>query len=99
MIGFEQATTRSADRSSTVLIDLILRSTPSNRASEAVRDQVTFFMGAGQITVSGLLVWVVSLLAQRPDVLTKLLEELQAVLDGSPPRMRDMADLPYFDRS
>jgi cytochrome P450 len=85
------------DSQSTLLIDLILREAPAHRTSEAIRDQVTFFMGAGHITVSGLLVWAISLLAQHPDVLTKVTEELQINLGGAAPRTTDIANLRYLD--
>lgn len=94
----KQAAARTADSRGTLLVDLILRNAPSGRASEAVRDQVTFFMGAGHITVSSLLVWALSLLAQHPDVLTNLTEELRSVLGGSSPTMTDMPNLPHLDR-
>jgi cytochrome P450 len=94
----EQANARTADSRSNLLVDLILRSAPAARANETVRDQVTFFMGAGHITVSGLLVWAISLLAQHPDVLSNLAEELRSVLGGSPPAATDMPNLPCLDR-
>jgi cytochrome P450 len=94
----QQAAARTADSRSTLLVDLILRSAPAARASGAVRDQVTFFMGAGHITVSGLLVWAICLLARHPDVLSNLTGELRSVLRGSPPAMTDLPNLPCLDR-
>lgn len=93
----ERATARTADGESPLLIDLMLRSEPSGQASETVRDQVTFFMAAGHLTVSGALVWALSLLAKHTAVLAKLTEELQTVLGGSAPRMQDLPKLPYLD--
>lgn len=93
----EKAATRNIDGKSTLLIDLILRSTPAGRASETVRDQVSSFMGAGQVTVSGLLTWVITLLAKSRTALTKVTDEVKTVLGGSAPGITDMTKLTYLD--
>ncbi|HLJ91483.1 MAG TPA: cytochrome P450 [Candidatus Angelobacter sp.] len=91
------AAARNADGKSTLLVDLILRGAPASRANDTVRDQVTAFMGAGQVTVSSLLIWAISLLAQHPDVLSKVTEEVCTVLNGAAPLTTDMPRMPYLD--
>jgi cytochrome P450 len=93
----EQAVARTAGGGSTLLVDLMLRSERSARASQTVRDQVSFFMAAGHLTVSGALVWALSLLAKHPNVLAKLTDELRTVLGGSAPRIRDLPKLNYLE--
>jgi cytochrome P450 len=93
----EKAASRKADSNSTLLIDMILRSAPAGRANEMVRDQVVSFMGAGQVTVSGLLTWAITLLAKHPPVMEKVREEVQTILCGSAPSITDMPKLTYLD--
>ena len=93
----EKAASRKADSKSTLLIDMILRSAPAGRASETVRDQVVSFMGAGQVTVSGLLTWAITLLAKHRPVLEKVSEEVRTILRGSAPSITDMPRLSYLD--
>jgi cytochrome P450 len=93
----EKSATRNMDGQSKLLVDLILRGAPAKRANETVRDQVTAFMGAGQITVSSLMVWAISLLAQHRTVLNKVTEEVQTVLNGGAPGITDLPKMPYLD--
>lgn len=93
----EQAKQRNNTGKSTLLVDLILRGAPANRAGETIRDHVTSFMGAGQITVSSLLTWAVCLLAEHRDVLARLIDELQTTLNGKPPLTTDLPRLTYLD--
>lgn len=93
----EKASSRKADNKSTLLIDMILRSTPAGKASETVKDQVISFMGAGQVTISGLLTWAVTLLAKHRDVLEKVTNEVRTVLRGSAPSITDLPKLTYLD--
>lgn len=80
-----------------LLVDLMLRGEHGGRAAETVRDQITFFMAAGHLTVSGALTWALGLLATHPHVLTRLTEELHAVLGGNAPGMQHLTRLPYLD--
>lgn len=93
----EKARLRNGGDGSKLLIDLILRGAPSSQASETVRDHVTSFMGAGQITVSSLLTWAVCLLAQHPAIMTRLIDELQTSLGGRAPETTDLPRLTYLD--
>jgi cytochrome P450 len=93
----EKAAARKADSNSTLLIDMILRSTPAGKASETVKDQVVSFMGAGQVTVSGLLTWAITLLAKHRDVLEKVTDEVRTILRGSAPSITDLPRLSYLD--
>lgn len=92
----EKAAMRKTVGKSTLLIDLILQSTPAGRASETVRDQVVSFMGAGQVTVSGLLTWAITLLAKHPKSLARVTQEAQS-LNGSAPEITELPKLAYLD--
>jgi len=88
---------RCADPNSTMLIDLILRAAPGGHDSELVRGLVLFFMAAGHVTVSGAIIWAFGLLAQHPEALAKVTEELSTVLDGNAPGITDLPKLTYLD--
>lgn len=88
---------RYADPNSTMLIDLILRAAPGGHDSELVRGLVLFFMAAGHVTVSGAIIWAFGLLAQHPEALAKVTEELSTVLDGNAPGITDLPKLTYLD--
>lgn len=66
--------------------------------SEA-RDQVVSLLIAGSETVSTSLSWTFCLLAQNPELERRLHEEVDAVLDGRPAGMQDMAHLPFTTRA
>jgi cytochrome P450 len=76
---------------------MILRGAPPNKANEVVRDQILAFMGAGQVTVAGTLTWAISLLVRHPDILARVTEEIQTVLQGSAPTGRDLTKMTYLD--
>lgn len=63
--------------------------------TKEVRDQLVTLFLAGHETTSNLLTWTFALLAQHPEVASRLAEELRAVLtgDGSP-RAATFEDLP-----
>ncbi|HLJ91482.1 MAG TPA: cytochrome P450 [Candidatus Angelobacter sp.] len=88
---------RHADPNSTMLIDLILRASPDGHDGELVRGLVLFFMAAGHVTVSGAIIWAFGLLAQHPQVMAKVMEELQSVLNGRAPEITDLPKLAYLD--
>ncbi len=88
---------RYSDPNSTMLIDLILRASPDGHDSELVRGLVMFFMAAGHVTVSGAIIWAFGLLAQHPEVMAKVTEELHTVLGGRAPGITDLPNLTYLD--
>ncbi len=52
---------------------------------------------AGHVTSSLTLSWTLFLLSQHPQVLTDLLDEVTGTLQGAPPTMQQLADLPLLD--
>ena len=63
---------------------------------QARDEAVTLFL-AGHETTANTLNWAWWLLAQYPDVEARLHAELDAVLDGRAPTLKDLRDLPYTD--
>jgi cytochrome P450 len=70
----------------------------SQMNNKQLRDEVATLMLAGHETTANALSWTWMLLAQHPEVEAKLLEELQAVLDGRSPTMADLPRLRYTDQ-
>jgi cytochrome P450 len=60
-----------------------------------LRDEVATLFAAGHETTSNALTWTWYLLAQHPEVESKLHEEVDRVLNGRLPTLDDLKDLPY----
>lgn len=60
--------------------------------------QVNFMYAAGHETTSNAMTWTLFLLAQHPDVMADLLDELTGRLHGDAPTVEQMRDLPLLDR-
>ena len=60
-----------------------------------LRDEVATLFAAGHETTSNALSWTWYLLAQHPDIETRLHEELDTVLAGRQPTLADLPNLPY----
>jgi len=65
---------------------------------EQLRDEVMTLLLTGHETTAVSLSWTWYLLAQYPDVEEKLWAELERVLHGRRPGMRDLSELPYTER-
>ncbi len=63
---------------------------------QARDEAVTLFL-AGHETTANTLNWTWWLLAQHPEIESKLHAELDAVLGGRPPKLEDLRQLPYTD--
>jgi cytochrome P450 len=63
-----------------------------------VRDQLLTFFIAGHETSANALSWAFYLLAQHPEVASKLLRELGEQLHGEPPAPSDLERLPYLEQ-
>lgn len=59
-----------------------------------LRDEVMTMFAAGHETTSNALSWTLTLLAQHPDVLAELREEIEGALDGREPAVDDLSHLP-----
>jgi cytochrome P450 len=64
---------------------------------EQARDEIVTLFLAGHETTANTLNWTWTLLAQNPDVETKLHEELDTVLNGRTPTLADLEHLPYTE--
>lgn len=93
----KETAARPRETKNPLLVDMILRGAPANRTNDVIRDQITAFLGAGQVTVAGALIWVVSLLMQHPKVLGKVTQEVQSVLGGAAPEITDLPQMTYLD--
>jgi cytochrome P450 len=69
----------------------------SQMSDKQLRDELVTLILAGHETTSNTLSWTWMLLAQHPQVQTKLIEELKTVLDGRPPTVADLPRLRYAD--
>lgn len=87
-----------APRGAGDLLDLLLSARSSDGEplpEQQVRDEVTTILLAGHETTANTLTFALVLLSQNPEVEARLHTELDAVLDGRPPRLADLEDLPY----
>ena len=60
-----------------------------------LRDEVASFFGAGHETTSHALTWTLYQLSQNPDIMEKLQDEVDGVLNGRLPTFADLPNLPY----
>lgn len=59
--------------------------------------QTSILFGASFETTAAALTWTLFLLAQHPDVMKKLMDELDSVLGGSSPSLDQLSRLPFLD--
>jgi cytochrome P450 len=69
----------------------------SQMSDKQLRDELITLIIAGHETTSNTLSWTWMLLAQYPEVRTKLLEEIDTVLEGRTPTVADLPRLRYAD--
>ena len=81
------------------LLDMLLKASDDNTGEKMtdrqLRDEVITIFGAGHETTANLLSWTLYLLARNPDVLAKLRQELDGLLQGKIPDAADMQQLVY----
>jgi cytochrome P450 len=65
---------------------------------QQIRDEIVTLFLAGHETTANALSWTWYLLAQHPDVEQKLHEELDSLLQGRPPALADLKNLPYTEK-
>lgn len=65
--------------------------------TQEIRDQLLTLFVAGHETSANALAWSFYLIAQHPQVASKLLEELDRELKGEPPTAADLERLPYLE--
>lgn len=64
---------------------------------EQIRDECMTLFIAGHETTAVTLTWALHLLAQNPEVVSKLEAEIDAVLNGNSPTLSDVEKLPYAE--
>lgn len=67
----------------------------SHMSDQQVSDEAVTLFGAGHETTATALTWAWYLLANHPDVYSKLQQEVDSVLQGRSPTYADLAHLPY----
>jgi cytochrome P450 len=60
--------------------------------------QATILFAASYETTASTLTWTLFLLAQHPQIANELMDELDAVLAGAPPRNEQLLQLPFLER-
>lgn len=65
---------------------------------EEVLGQTTTLLITGHETSSNMMTWTLFLLAQHPEILANLLDELDSVLHGEAPTLEQLKQLPLLDR-
>lgn len=61
-----------------------------------VRDQMQTMIVAGHDTSTAAIAWALYLLGQHPDAMQRVREEVGAALNGQPPTMEKLPELPYL---
>ncbi|MFZ2407284.1 MAG: cytochrome P450 [Methylobacter sp.] len=80
------------------LLDMLLNASDDNgelMSDKQVRDEVITIFTAGHETTANLLTWTLYLLARHPDVLAKLRQEMDTLLQGNIPTAEDLQQLVY----
>lgn len=80
------------------LLDMLLNASDDNgklMSDQQIRDEVITIFSAGHETTANLLTWTLYLLARHPDVLAKLRQELDTLVQGEIPTAEDLQQLVY----
>ena len=90
---------RTASSAHNDLLDMLLKARDDNSdekmTDRQIRDEVITIFSAGHETTANLLSWTLYLLARHPDVLAKLHQELDGLLQGKIPDAEDLQQLVY----
>lgn len=94
----EERRTAGQDRGDLLTALLNARGENNERMSDQqLRDEVLTLFLAGHETTALALTWTLMLLAQNPDIMTRLQQEVDYALDGRPPTIDDRPSLPYTE--
>jgi cytochrome P450 len=91
---------RRSTENGTDLLSMMLRAQDedgSRMTDKQLRDEAVTLFLAGHETTAIALTWTFYLLSQNPEVQTKLLSELQTVLNGRSPELMDLPNLRYTE--
>ncbi len=90
---------RTAPSARNDLLDMLLKARDDGSGEKMtdrqIRDEVITIFSAGHETTANLLSWTLYLLVRHPDVLAKLHQELDGVLQGKTPNAEDLQQLAY----
>ena len=78
--------------------DLIALLIQAGYDDHLIRDQMMTMVVAGHDTTTALLAWVWAMLGQHPDVMQRLVAEVDAVLGDAPPTMDTLRQMVYLDQ-
>jgi cytochrome P450 len=97
MVAQKRAT--GVDQGDVLAMLLQARDEAGNALSEAeLAGHTALLFAAGHETTANALTWTLFLLAQHPDVMADLYDELSGVLQGAPPTLENLARLPLLER-
>lgn len=98
MINERRSAGEIEDRGDLLSMLMLAEDEDGNRMSDKqVRDESVTIILAGHETTANALNWTWYLLAQHPEIEAKLHEELDTVLQGTPPTLADLRRLPYTE--
>src|SRR5690242_411598 len=95
----QRRTVTTASSAHNDLLDMLLNvrddNTGEKMTDRQTRDEVITIFSAGHETTANLLSWTLYLLARHPDVLAKLHQELDGLVQGKTPNAEDLQQLVY----
>jgi len=90
---------RTAPSEQNDLLDMLLKtrddSSGEKMTDKQIRDEVITIFSAGHETTANLLSWTLYLLARHPDILARVRQELDGLLQGRIPNAEDLQQLAY----
>jgi cytochrome P450 len=90
---------RAAPSEQNDLLDMLLKarddSSGEKMTDKQIRDEVITIFSAGHETTANLLSWTLYLLARHPDILARVRQELDDLLQGGMPNAEDLQQLAY----
>ncbi len=93
-------TRRQSDEDRGDLLSMLLLAADEEHRmnDQEVRDEALTLFSAGHETSANTLTWTLAELANHPEVVTKLREEVDRVLGSRSPTLHDLRNLPYTER-
>ncbi|MGF1492711.1 MAG: cytochrome P450 [Microcoleaceae cyanobacterium] len=84
------------------ILSMLIRARYEETGLKLTQDELLGHVGvifaAGHDTSANALNWTLFLLSQHPQVMADLLDELESVLQGNPPTMEQLTQLPFLER-
>jgi cytochrome P450 len=90
---------RDSDRPPTDVLALLMQAADDDAVTqERLLGHITLLFGAAHLTTAHTLAWTLFLLAQHPDVMQRLYDELTHDIVGDTPTHDEISRLPYLDQ-